>query len=69
MMSRYYNQDPEYTQISTEEKAVRDRIVAIIASYTREMEGYDYCGSNPGVAQDDYEDVADAIMQEFGIRS
>jgi hypothetical protein len=33
------------------------------------MENYDYFGTNPGVAQDDYEDVAEGIMQEFGIRS
>jgi hypothetical protein len=28
---------------------------------TTEMEGYSYFGSNPGVKEDDYEDVANAI--------
>jgi hypothetical protein len=32
-----------------------------LKSLTTEMEGYSYFGSNPGVKEDDYEDVADAI--------
>ena len=66
-MARWFNEDPEYSQITVEEKARRDRIVAIIARYTTEMEGYSYYGSNPGVKEDDYEDIADAIMQEMKI--
>ena len=64
-MARYFNEDPEYTEISAADKAMRDRIVAIIARHTREMESYSYFGKNPGVAEDDYEDVADEIMKEF----
>jgi hypothetical protein len=67
-MSRWFSEDAEYTEISKEEKAQRDRIVAIIARYTTEMEGYSYFGSNPGVPEDDYEDIADDIMKEFGIK-
>ena len=67
-MARFYSEDPKFTQISTNEKAIRDRIVEIISRYTQEMEGYSYFGSNPGVDDDDYEDVADAIMIEFGIK-
>ena len=66
-MARWFSEDPEFTQISAEDKAKRDRIVAIINSYTREMEGYSYFGSNPGVPEDDYEDIADDIMREFGV--
>ena len=66
-MARWYSEYPEYTEISKEAKERRDRIVAIIARYTTEMEGYSYFGSNPGVKEDDYEDIADDIMQEFGI--
>jgi hypothetical protein len=62
---RYFSEDPEYTQISAKDKAVRDRMVAIMARYTREMEGYSYFGSNPGISADDYEEVADEIMQEM----
>ena len=68
-MTRYFNTDPEYTQISAADKAVRDRIIAIIAGFSREMEGYSYFRSNPGVQEDDYEDVADAIMIEFDIKA
>jgi hypothetical protein len=67
-MARWYSEDPDYTQISTEEKIIRDRIIAIIHRHTKEMEGYSYCGSNPGVSVDDYDDVADDIMLEFGIK-
>jgi hypothetical protein len=64
---RYFSEDPAYTEISAQDKKIRDRIVAIIHGYTREMEGYSYFGSNPGVAQDDYDEVADEIMREFMI--
>jgi len=67
-MARWYSTDPEYTEISTKEKIIRDRIIDIINKHTREMEGYSYFGSNPGVSVDDYEDVADDIMKEFGIK-
>ena len=66
-MAKWYSEDPEYTQISKEDKAKRDRIVAIIDRYTTEMEGYSYFGSNPGVSIDDYYDIADDIMKEFGV--
>ena len=66
-MARWYSELAEFTEISQEDKLKRDRIQAIIAGYTREMEGYSFFGRNPGVAQEDYEDVADAIMIEFGI--
>lgn len=66
---RYFSEDPEYTEITAKDKAIRDRIVAIISGYTREMEGYSYFGSNPGVSEEDYEEVADEIMREFMIDS
>jgi hypothetical protein len=68
-MARWYSEFSEYSKISTADKVVRDRIIGIIARYTREMEGYSYFGSNPGVQEDDYEDVADAIMLELGIKA
>lgn len=68
MPARWFSEDPEYSEITPEEKAIRDRIIAIISRYTREMEADSYYGSNPGVPEDDYEDVADEIMVEFGIK-
>lgn len=68
MRTRFYSENPDYTQISKADKDVRDRIIAIISQYTQEMEGYSYYGSNPGVSQDDYEDIAEEIMIEFGVK-
>lgn len=68
MTARWHSHIPEYSEISDKEKAIRDRIVSIINGYTKEMEGYSYFGSNPGVSTDDYEDIADEIMIEFGIK-
>ena len=67
-MARWFSEDPEYSEISPAEKAIRDRIVAVMARHTQEMEGYSYYGSNPGIAEDDYEDVADELMKEFGLK-
>lgn len=66
-MSRWFSEDPEFTQISLEDKIKRDRLIEIISRYTTEMEGYSYFGSNPGIKEDDYEDIADVIMKEFDI--
>lgn len=67
-MARWFSEDPEFSEISPSEKAIRDRIVAVMARHTQEMEGYSYYGSNPGIAEDDYEDIADELMKEFGLK-
>jgi len=67
-MARWFSEDPEYSEISPAEKAIRDRIVAVMARHTQEMEGYSYYGSNPGIAEEDYEDIADELMKEFGLK-
>ena len=64
-MARWFSEDPEFSEISPSEKAIRDRIVAVMARYTHEMS---YSGSNPGVAEEDYEDIAEDIMKEFGLK-
>jgi len=46
---------------------IKERIIAIIDNYTTEMEGYSYCGSNPGVRIDDYENIAEDICKEFEV--
>lgn len=66
-MARWYSEDPEYTEISKEEKELRDKIVAAIARYSTNMEGYSYFGVRIGVPEDDYEDIADDLMKEFHI--
>ena len=70
-MARYYSEIGEEFGTNTmtkQEHEIRERIVAIMARHTQEMEGYSYYGSNPGISEDDYEDVADDIMIEFGIK-
>ena len=67
-MARWFNEDPEYSEITPAEKAIRDRIVAVMAKYTQEMEGYSFYGSNPGVKEDDYEDIAEDLMKEFALK-
>ncbi len=44
------------------DEAKKALIMKILEKYTREMEGYSYFSSNPGVSQDDYEEIADEII-------
>lgn len=66
-MTRWYSDDPEFTQISLQEKLLRDKIEAVLKKYVTEMECYNYFGSNPGIPEDDLEDVADALLLAFKI--
>lgn len=43
----------------------KKEIIAILTSHTKEMENYGYFGSNPGVSEDDYEEIADEILQKI----
>lgn len=67
-MTRFYSEYPEYSQISKEEKELRDKLVDIISRFTQEMEGYSYFGNNPGVPEDDYEDIAEEILLNFTVK-
>lgn len=67
-MTRYYSEYPEYSKISKEEYELRNKIIAVLEQFTREMEGYSYFGSNPGISEDDYEDVAEAILLGFDVK-
>lgn len=42
----------------------KDRIIEILKGHTREMEGYSYFSSNPGISEDDYEEIADEILAD-----
>lgn len=63
-MARYYSDDPEFTQISLQEKILRDKIETVMKKYVTEMS---YFGSNPGIPEDDLEDVADELLLTFKI--
>ena len=64
-MSKYYSENPEYSQISPVDKLTRDKIEAILKTFTREMENFSYYGSNPGISENDYDEVAETLMDEF----
>jgi hypothetical protein len=49
-------------EISEQEQVNTDTILKIFKANTREMEGYVYFGSNPGISEEDYDDVADNII-------
>lgn len=66
-MTRWYSDDPEFTQISLQEKLLRDKIEAVMKKYATEMENYGYFGSNPGIPEDDLEGVADELLLAFKI--
>lgn len=36
-------------------------VIGVLHERTQEMEGYEYYGSNPGVSEDDYAEIADEI--------
>lgn len=41
-------------------------LLTILKSYEVDMENYSYYGSNPGIPECDYEDVATDILKLFG---
>jgi hypothetical protein len=66
-MSKYYSEDPEYSQISFSEKTIRDKLEAILESYSRNL-NYSYsCSDEYGVPEDRFDDVAEKIMDVFNM--
>ncbi len=68
LASRLYNlgvpmNSLKYTE---EQRNLRDSIIEVLCQHTREMEGYSYFQSNPGVSQDDYEEIAYEILDMLG---
>jgi hypothetical protein len=51
--------------LNTEKKL---HLIKLLDEFTQEMEGYSYYGSNPGISTDDYEDVADLILEKFFLK-
>lgn len=44
------------------ETELKARIISILSGRTREMEGYSYFSSNPGIPEDEYEEIADEVI-------
>lgn len=66
-MAKWFCDDPDYSQISKSAYDLRVRIEEVLARHTQEMEGYSYFGSNPGIPEDNYDDVAEDIMTLLGL--
>ena len=43
------------------------KIMKVLAQHTEEMEGYSYFGSNPGIPEDEYDEVAQEIIKAFNL--
>lgn len=61
-MAKWYCPESKYSQISEKDYGVRRAIELVLEKYTRDMENYSYYGSNLGVSENDYDDVAEDIM-------
>lgn len=66
-MARWYHPDSEFSEISKGEFELREKLIAIMKEFVTEMEGYSYFSSNPGIPENDLDDVADKIMLEFNV--
>jgi len=44
------------------------QLIKLLDEFTQEMEGHSYYSSNPGISTDDYEDVADRILEKFFLK-
>lgn len=62
MAKWFCSNDPAEGQISVVDHNTRQAIENILERYTRDMENYSYYGSNMGVSENDYDDVAEDIM-------
>ena len=61
MTARYYDEDPKYSQMTAEEKEIRDRIMRVFAHYVKDLDS-DFSNIGLGLAEEDFGDIADDIM-------
>ena len=43
------------------------KIMNVLDRHTEEMEGYSYFGSNPGIPEDEYDEIAEELIKELGL--
>jgi hypothetical protein len=67
MAKWFCSSEPSAGEISTTDYLTRQKIESILERYTRDMENYSYYGSNMGVSENVYDDVAEDIMSELGL--
>lgn len=65
MAKWYCETDPSEGQISVVDHNTRRMIESVLERYTIDMENYSYYGSNMGVSENDYDDIAEDIMTKL----
>ena len=66
-MAKWYSDDPEYTQISERDNALRTRIESVMKKHATDLSTSHWYGSNYGIREDDLDDVAEEIMTELDL--
>ena len=62
MAKWFCESDPSAGQISEKDYNVRRAIELVLEKYTRDMENYSYYGCNMGCSENDYDDIAEEVM-------
>lgn len=66
-MAKFYSEDPEYTKMTIADLLLRNRIHNILESNNIDLSNSHWHGSNYGVPENAFEDVAEEIMTELGL--
>lgn len=53
--------------VSTAERELSDKMLEVMQPYVREMEGYSYFGSNPGIKEDDLEELITELITKLNL--
>lgn len=64
-MAKWYSEEPEYSQITVSEFQIRSRIENILKNNSTDLSNSHWHGSNYGVKEDIFEEVAEDIMTEL----
>lgn len=62
MAKWFCESDPSAGQISEKDHSVRRAIELVLEKHTRDMENYSYYGCNMGVSENDYDEIAEEVM-------
>lgn len=60
-----YSAYQDLKQNSVRIEIVKDLLTKVLNNHTQDMEGYSYFGSNPGVPEDEYNEIADELIAEL----
>lgn len=66
-MAKWFSEEKEYTQMTVAEFLMRNRIENILKNNSTDLSNSHWHGSNYGVKEDIFEEVAEDIMTELGL--